>query len=111
MLRRPPRATRPDTLFPYTTLFRSLAHERLTLGIEAEQGESGAPCLVELGFGAAGFDRLLDRIVAARLRLGLDLPQPRPRDSVRDHQAKRDLRMAGERGAEDRKSTRLNSSH
>src|SRR3546814_12325186 len=24
MLRRPPRSTRPDTLFPYTTLFRSL---------------------------------------------------------------------------------------
>src|SRR3546814_4360864 len=25
MLRRPPRSTRPDTLFPYTTLFRSQA--------------------------------------------------------------------------------------
>src|SRR3546814_3237453 len=25
MIRRPPRATRTDTLFPYTTLFRSLA--------------------------------------------------------------------------------------
>src|SRR3546814_12658337 len=25
MIRRPPRSTRPDTLFPYTTLFRSLA--------------------------------------------------------------------------------------
>src|SRR3546814_10443664 len=24
MMRRPPRSTRPDTLFPYTTLFRSL---------------------------------------------------------------------------------------
>src|SRR3546814_4887140 len=24
MIRRPPRATRPDTLFPYTTLFRSV---------------------------------------------------------------------------------------
>src|SRR3546814_2299479 len=32
MLRRPPRSTRTDTLFPYTTLFRSrlsLAHARL----------------------------------------------------------------------------------
>src|SRR3546814_16579291 len=29
MIRRPPRATRTDTLFPYTTLFRSvLAHRR-----------------------------------------------------------------------------------
>src|SRR3546814_16071326 len=28
MIRRPPRSTRTDTLFPYTTLFRSLAIER-----------------------------------------------------------------------------------
>src|SRR3546814_17162204 len=28
MLRRPPRSTRTDTLFPYTTLFRSLARAR-----------------------------------------------------------------------------------
>src|SRR3546814_12626216 len=26
MIRRPPRATRTDTLFPYTTLFRSIAY-------------------------------------------------------------------------------------
>src|SRR3546814_2035061 len=31
MIRRPPRSTRTDTLFPYTTLFRS----RLTLGCSA----------------------------------------------------------------------------
>src|SRR3546814_10564171 len=28
MIRRPPRATRTDTLLPYTTLFRSAAHPR-----------------------------------------------------------------------------------
>src|SRR3546814_4878696 len=28
MIRRPPRSTRPDTLFPYTTLFRSPRGER-----------------------------------------------------------------------------------
>src|SRR3546814_183414 len=28
MIRRPPRSTRTDTLFPYTTLFRSLAQEQ-----------------------------------------------------------------------------------
>src|SRR3546814_12028080 len=28
MIRRPPRSTRTDTLFPYTTLFRSAADER-----------------------------------------------------------------------------------
>src|SRR3546814_1137780 len=29
MIRRPPRSTRTDTLFPYTTLFRSQIHEHL----------------------------------------------------------------------------------
>src|SRR3546814_4421083 len=29
MIRRPPRSTRTDTLFPYTTLFRSQAREAL----------------------------------------------------------------------------------
>src|SRR3546814_19976274 len=38
MRRRPPRATRTDTLFPYTTLFRSLVPA-------AEQGESFAYAL------------------------------------------------------------------
>src|SRR3546814_5093864 len=28
MIRRPPRSTRPDTLFPYTTLFRSGGRDR-----------------------------------------------------------------------------------
>src|SRR3546814_5989768 len=36
MIRRPPRSTRTDTLFPYTTLFRSLAGEQ---GRHADQGE------------------------------------------------------------------------
>src|SRR3546814_4923887 len=31
MIRRPPRSTRTDTLFPYTTLFRSLLQERAAL--------------------------------------------------------------------------------
>src|SRR3546814_1275777 len=30
MIRRPPRSTRTDTLFPYTTLFRSIANRALT---------------------------------------------------------------------------------
>src|SRR3546814_16068481 len=33
MIRRPPRSTRTDTLFPYTTLFRSIA-----IGIDARDG-------------------------------------------------------------------------
>src|SRR3546814_14235595 len=38
MLRRPPRSTRTDTLFPYTTLFRSLAGA----GPEAAQEQAKA---------------------------------------------------------------------
>src|SRR3546814_19407488 len=34
MIRRPPRSTRTDTLFPYTTLFRSV---RRYLGVSLEQ--------------------------------------------------------------------------
>src|SRR3546814_7988818 len=33
MIRRPPRSTRTDTLFPYTTLFRSLAEATLAVSI------------------------------------------------------------------------------
>src|SRR3546814_13724438 len=32
MIRRPPRSTRTDTLFPYTTLFRSVGRRELPLG-------------------------------------------------------------------------------
>src|SRR3546814_12903989 len=35
MIRRPPRSTRTDTLFPYTTLFRSPAHHDILLELEA----------------------------------------------------------------------------
>src|SRR3546814_9530288 len=31
MIRRPPRSTRTDTLFPYTTLFRSDGHDQIQL--------------------------------------------------------------------------------
>src|SRR3546814_2705998 len=34
MIRRPPRSTRTDTLFPYTTLFRSIAARRNGRGFE-----------------------------------------------------------------------------
>src|SRR3546814_6009923 len=33
MIRRPPRSTRTDTLFPYATLFRSVAHELHAAGV------------------------------------------------------------------------------
>src|SRR3546814_2346020 len=45
MLRRPPRPTRTDTLFPYTTLFRSNAKEiRLDVALDPRAGPiSGDP--------------------------------------------------------------------
>src|SRR3546814_15431599 len=43
MIRRPPRSTRTDTLFPYTTLFRSLDHgERNAGDAEVEESHSAA---------------------------------------------------------------------
>src|SRR3546814_5667764 len=65
MIRRPPRSTRTDTLFPYTTLFRSVEH-RLDRG-ERFPGHGGrdrplAANIVGAGregadtFGAAEFD-------------------------------------------------------
>src|SRR3546814_7563552 len=36
MIRRPPRSTRTDTLFPYTTLFRSAGHELVWFQSNAE---------------------------------------------------------------------------
>src|SRR3546814_13644832 len=41
MIRRPPRSTRTDTLFPYTTLFRSPAVWRIN--IEAAAAPAGIP--------------------------------------------------------------------
>src|SRR3546814_7471165 len=50
MIRRPPRSTRTDTLFPYTTLFRSLAasverasEHPLALAIVAAAKDRGIP--------------------------------------------------------------------
>src|SRR3546814_8951472 len=56
MIRRPPRSTRTDTLFPYTTLFRSPRHHEdvggVHLDLAAEQD--------------VGRDRLAQRLDAVR---------------------------------------------
>src|SRR3546814_11114403 len=56
MIRRPPRSTRTDTLFPCTTLFRSLAAQfpilpslRALLGEDAQDIESGLLDLLPVG--------------------------------------------------------------
>src|SRR3546814_8875649 len=50
MIRRPPRSTRTDTLFPYTTLFRSeLGQSAFLLGIAAAdvRVDAGEPALLD----------------------------------------------------------------
>src|SRR3546814_3633168 len=51
MIRRPPRSTRTDTLFPYTTLFRSYAHCTATCSLILVVLRPGFPqvrCLPDL---------------------------------------------------------------
>src|SRR3546814_19359359 len=43
MIRRPPRSTRTDTLFPYTTLFRSHQHDEHPEGDKRATGPVGKP--------------------------------------------------------------------
>src|SRR3546814_19462100 len=61
MIRRPPRSTRTDTLFPYTTLFRSERQERG----RAQYLSASAAVLSTLCAGDAGLCRSLDECRAA----------------------------------------------
>src|SRR3546814_3877624 len=45
MIRRPPRSTRTDTLFPYTTLFRSAGRRGLFLRRRALRAQAACPPL------------------------------------------------------------------
>src|SRR3546814_14214632 len=97
MNRRPPRYTRTDTLFPYTTLFRSqkesdkASKERLEK-LTGEIRELGAKSAALTAQWQAEKDKLAG---AQKLKEKLD-------------QARGELEIAQR---EDRKSTRLNSSH
>src|SRR3546814_6956000 len=44
MVRRPPRSTRTDTLFPYTTLFRSAVGHEVGAFVDAKQRFRGRRC-------------------------------------------------------------------
>src|SRR3546814_16617079 len=63
MIRRPPRSTRTDTLFPYTTLFRSLARERHLRALDDARGH-----LILADEHASDSDQALD-LFAEELRL------------------------------------------
>src|SRR3546814_10119359 len=68
MIRRPPRSTRTDTLFPYTTLFRS-AYVRELAGIDPSAEETRAMATIE---------RYLVSIGWAYRMAGLDDPTAAP---------------------------------
>src|SRR3546814_19770095 len=93
---RPPRSTRTDTLFPYTTLFRSsgMVSGRIGQGPDQAHLHHARLCRVA-DAGAAGAD--LDQGLAATPQAPLGAaPQ---------------TDLSGRRTRRDRKSTRLNSSH
>src|SRR3546814_7894346 len=58
MIRRPPRSTRTDTLFPYTTLFRSIQHRPLYHG-RLGQHQPDRLCFVDVRL--VGVQQLLER--------------------------------------------------
>src|SRR3546814_13371429 len=78
MIRRPPRSTRTDTLFPYTTLFRSVAQPVAALGENLRL--VGPDLLVQLAQrrflgGLAGVDAALRHLPdVVPLLCGVDAP-------------------------------------
>src|SRR3546814_15114986 len=90
MIRRPPRSTRTDTLFPYTTLFRSHLTGTERLHRPLPDGEVPLDAPPSLSGGDPSEDLWIE---------GLDVDA----DRVDPH--------VGDSVNEDRKSTRLNSSH
>src|SRR3546814_2265572 len=104
MIRRPPRSTRTDTLFPYTTLFRSHRFLDRLGGLAVDLGELGHDAFAgrlararhDLGRLARAAEdearRLLARAGPDREqrvehldRLGRDRPQPRDAEIGRAH--------------------------
>src|SRR3546814_13433566 len=101
MIRRPPRSTRTDTLFPYTALFRSWV-----VGTGSSAGDPAALHAQALEL----LDEVLDDFIAAREREGGKLVAAilERVDGIAAQAAQvRELIPA----IRDRKSTRLNSSH
>src|SRR3546814_3877145 len=118
ILRRPPRSTRTDTLFPYTTLFRSSRQRPLHLGRAgcgtAFPGTGRSFLPDERGRGQEHLVRLAGdparRLIPPRLEPGhmAHLAAGAGLGLAVEVEARAGLRQ--DRGPGDRKSTRLNSS-
>src|SRR3546814_849149 len=78
MIRRPPRSTRTDTLFPYTTLFRS--HHRADARLRVEGGDAGPAGTNSLGKRALRIEFKVE--LPGQVELGEQLVLP---DIGRDH--------------------------
>src|SRR3546814_15487081 len=97
MIRRPPRSTRTDTLFPYTTLFRSPALAMTWAGVCGDDSDGNKTS------GRAVYGETDKPLMDIRAR---EIP---PEGAV--VVASRRHGTGAELDALDRKSTRLNSSH
>src|SRR3546814_19847328 len=78
MIRRPPRSTRTDTLFPYTTLFRSVVNGRMGVargnGIaDPEQLESALRIIPARLWTAFDEGAMVEHAKVARLRLQFEI--------------------------------------
>src|SRR3546814_7174234 len=128
MIRLPPRSTRTDTLFPYTTLFRSRPRYLCTrddwVGSEhhrdrAAEGEAAARGAIALRAAPRGFGAAAGLAGAARRGGGDDPPDPVRRCGGDGADAGRGLCLLDVSAAlaparllcVDRKSTRLNYSN
>src|SRR3546814_14265799 len=109
MTLRPPRSTRTDTLFPYTTLFRS----------QAEQKMSAIHSLFDLATRATDGEPFADVGIVLLQCIGKHMPASPIRDEIEricfsrvQHSLNRCSPGVGNgTRRKDRKSTRLNSSH
>src|SRR3546814_14134583 len=102
MIRRPPRSTRTDTLFPYTTLFRSDGAG--DTAVEVEKGaisDAFKRCAVKWGVGRYRYD--IDAVWAECVTY-----ESNGRKHFKEWMARGQSQLSA---ALDRKSTRLNSSH
>src|SRR3546814_6118631 len=106
MIRRPPRSTRTDTLVPYTTLFRSLRRDpdAQPLAIESRGRAARLHGRVE-----GGGDEIFGGDAGAALHRPFDVALLRDAPAVGGQ--RRCQRGVDAVAREDRKSTRLNSSH
>src|SRR3546814_18380944 len=102
MLRRPPRSTRTDTLFPYTTLFRSV------LIISVRHNRS-SPLHKRRRSGSIAAMQFIDLSIPITNDVVSDPPVMRPNITYMTHENTWEQIAMFFPG--DRKSTRLNSSH